>query len=136
MGTDRTATIRIAPGHDRRDEPNGQAIPLGIVFELEGPEGRVAWSINSGWVHRPVLTDRLQDGPQERGSQPGVDHALAHGFPQSMTVFAIHAGANSIDEGRWLEEYDKESLLDALTSDGSAAVFSQLAEVYRTHLMG
>lgn len=93
-------TIRIAPGHDSRDEGGG-VTALGIIFDLQSPRARVSWGINTGWVQRPVLTAELQPGAQIRGDRPGVDSEAVLEFPQPLIVSivdpAAHPGEADID---------------------------------------
>jgi|GEM_PF-2838145 len=69
-------SVRVEPGYDRRDE-GGDVIPLGIIFDLNGPRVRVSWGISTGWVRRPVLTATLRRGAQLRGERPGVDPTVS-----------------------------------------------------------
>ncbi|MEV7527671.1 hypothetical protein [Agrococcus sediminis] len=39
---------------------------MGLVFELVGAAATMRWTLNTGWVRRPVMTERLVPGKQWR----------------------------------------------------------------------
>lgn len=128
--------IRFVPGEDTRDDigpdddlQEERALGLGIVFELYGKGGTLAWSINTGWFHRPVTTDGLVHGPQQRASRPGVDRMFRHAieaFPKPLYPMALSP------EKTWNIESDeiRDALMDALTSGGEQAVFHHMKMLY------
>ena len=128
--------IRFVPDQDTRDEigpdddlHEGRATGMGIVFELYGKNGTLAWSINTGWFHRPVTTDGLVRGPQKRASRPGLDHA----FRMNITAFPkpLYPAAFT-PEKTWEIESDeiRDALMDALTSGGEQDVFDKMKVLY------
>lgn len=138
--TEFETSIQFDPGHDDRDDigpdddlQEGRALGLGIIFKVIGRAGVLSWGINTGWFHRPVLTDRLVRGPQQRAEKPGVDRAFR---------MSIEAFPNPLFPSAWtptkswnIEREDiRDSLMDALTSGGEKAVFEEMKAVFREHL--
>lgn len=122
---------RLVTAVDDRDEPGGTVLPFGIAFDYEGPAGRIHWAVNTGWVPRPVLTDRLLPGrPQERSDVPGADRTIAHEFPKAMGVLALPAGTVEPSEGTPVPGHG-DALLAELLTEGAEAVFARLARIYR-----
>ncbi|MBW9110152.1 hypothetical protein [Microbacterium ureisolvens] len=136
MTTTFITTIVIEPGYDHRDIPGGEVNPLGLVFKLDGPDGRVISVVNTGWVRRPLTTDRLRVGSrQERASRPGVDHALATRFPIPIGVAVMRSGAIAADEAEEIHGYSDE-VMEAMFEAGDEGVFRVLTEVYLRFLQG
>lgn len=121
--------LRVAPGSDERDEPGGECVPLGLVFELLGPGAGLRWSINTGWMRRPVLTEQLTAGRQVRASHPGVDRRLESAFPQALPVRVFQPHHDDAADGRMVDGY-APLLFDALFDGGPPAVFAILRELY------
>lgn len=134
-------SIQFDPGHDYRDDigpdddlEEARALGLGIIFKVIGSAGVLSWGINTGWFHRPVLTDRLVRGPQQRARNPGVDRALR---------MSIEAYPHPLFPRAWTptkswnieSERIRDSLMDALTSGGETAVFEKMKDVFREHLV-
>jgi len=126
-------TVRVIACRDSRDQPAGEVTPFGVAFDLEGPAGRVNWSLNTGWVDRPVITERLQTGVQERSDRPGVDPLLAREFPKPIDVHVMPAGAVEVEDG-WPVRGMADELLRTMVRDGQEAVFAILKSVYNDHL--
>lgn len=127
--------LLIEPGYDHRDEIGGGVRPLGLIFELVGPSASVKWGIDTGWVHRPVVTATLKPGPQDRHHRPGVDHQLTQGFPQPLTVSFVDADADtgSAEADRAVPDYEWY-LMETLFTGGAPAVFEVLRNIYDTHV--
>jgi len=134
--TNITRRTRIVPSTDSRDIPGGSCVGMGLVFEVEGEAGRIVWSVNTGWVARPIVTPTMVPGAQKRAEQPGVDKHLAQNFPQPLSVAVIHAGSedfeSEVNDG-WFPGADSHSwvLLDALVTEGEPAVFEKLEAIYQ-----
>lgn len=135
MSATHITTVRAIACIDDRDELTGKAIPFGIAFDFEGPGGRVTWSLNTGWVDRPVQTNELRLGKQQRSDKPGVDATRARDFPKPMDVHILPAGAVDPDDG-WSIDTHSEELLRTLVRDGQEAVFDTLRRLYDEHLAG
>lgn len=133
MTTTHFTTVRVIACVDGRDEPAAELTPFGIAFDLEGPAGRVNWSVNTGWVDRPVQTERLRPGVQERSDRPGVDPLVAREFPKPMDVHVMPAGAVEVADG-WPVRGMADELLRTMVRDGQEAVFVILKSIYDDHL--
>lgn len=131
MPTTPRPSIRTTPSLDHRDEPGGAVSPFELIFELEGAEGRVVWPINTGWVKRPVVTQRMKHGRQARADRPGVDHHLVRGFPDAVAISVIQFGDPNSET--FVDDLG-DKLLDELITEGETGVFTILREVYRLHL--
>lgn len=106
---------------------------LGVIFELFADETMLAWAVNTGWFHRPVETDYLVQGPQQRASKPGIDRMFRYNiasFPKPLYVSVL------TPTRQWDIERDdiRDELMDALTQDGEGAVFEILKRVHREHV--
>ncbi|WP_413318301.1 hypothetical protein AA0Z99_00115 [Agrococcus sp. 1P02AA] len=124
-------SIRVEPGYDLRDE-GGQVVPLGVVFDLKGPRARISWGIDTGWVQRPVLSDRLHTGAQLRGDRPGADPLANIRFPRSLIVSIVDPSAHPGESDIAAPGYE-EYLLEALFAGGAPAVFSILRTIHDVH---
>ncbi|WP_405216537.1 hypothetical protein [Agrococcus sp. Ld7] len=130
---DYKTTIRIAPGHDSRDEGGGVRA-LVIIFDLQGPRARVSWGIDTGWVQRPVLTTELQPDTQIRGDRPGVDSDAVLEFPQPLIVSIVDPTAHPGEPDIAVHDYEWY-LMEALFSGGAPAVFSILRTIHDVYLV-
>lgn len=123
------AGIHVQPGFDDRDQPGGRCSPLGLVFELVGPAATIRWTINTGWLLRPVVTETLRVGPQLRSDRPGVDPHLATEFPEALPVRITGAEQPYGAQGREVEGYG-QLLMEALFRGGSDEVFAIMKELH------
>lgn len=142
---DFTTEIRVHPGYDYRDDPSGTrgAHNLSLDFILRGPEGAINWTLNTGWLHRPLAGAMVRGRTPDRRDKPGADARLYDLYPSAGGVSShlhdkreeymlgpnpcnIIGGSCYGDTGYTIGD----EVLEAMFVGGHEAVWTKLREIY------
>ena len=152
MSDDFTREIKIYPGYDHRDDPDGQRGAHGcdLVLILRGEAGAIAAQISTGWMAQPLEGGFRPGGEQRRRRKPGLDYGGWDNYPSGSYVGAHCTQPRQYNERRsdeceWLGGVPcygdgsytaSDKVLHLLVTGGDGAAFKHLEHLYHEWIFG